>query len=121
MKGRINLSFFLAFCKELNLFSGLKVLEEAPSTIKSNRMIFLFIFLMSALGIKSVLSMDQASRYGKLKKFFGVDRYRHKRYRHCVISDTSIFRRLLMISIEQVRRINYLVLQAGLACGVISG
>lgn len=119
MNGRINLSSFLNFCKGLNLFSGLQGLEEPARAIKSNRMIYLFVFLMSALASRSVLNMDQAGRYRKLKKLFRVDRYRHKRYRHCVVSDTSIFRRLLKMGLEQARRINYLVLQAGLACGLI--
>lgn len=119
MNGRINLSSFLNFCKGLNLFSGLQGLEEPVRAIKSNRLIYLFIFLMSALGEGSILGMDQSGRYRKFKKFFRVDRYRNKRYRHCVVSDTSIFRRLLKLGIEQARGINYLVLQAGLACGLI--
>lgn len=72
MNGRINLSSFLNFCKGLNLFSGLQGLEEPARAIKSNRMIYLFVFLMSALASRSVLNMDQAGRYRKLKKLFGL-------------------------------------------------
>lgn len=116
---RINLKSFWGFCKDFDLIKGLSTLSEPKRCVKSNRMIYQFIFLMSAFGKDAFLKMDQAGRFIKLKQLFRIERFRDERLRHCVVSDTTIIDRLNEMEVKELRRISYDVLQSGLRSGFI--
>ncbi len=120
MKDKINLKRFLDFCKGLDLFSGIDHLGEKPGAKKNNRLIYLYMLLMCVLGKSSFLAMDQLGRMEKFKRIFKVDRFPNSRYRHTVVSDTTLIRRLPDIAINELREINYHILQAGIALGLVS-
>ena len=119
MKYEINLKRFLDFSKELDLFSGIDHLGEKAGAKKSNRLIYLYMLLMCVLGQSSFLAMDQLGRMGKFKRIFKVDRFPNSRYRHTVVSDTTLIRRLPAIVIKELRRINYHILQVCIALGLV--
>ena len=116
---KINLKSFWAFCKGFDLVKGLGQLSEPDRCFKSNRMIYQFLFMMSALGKGAFLQMDQAGRFEKMKRLFKTDRFKDQRLRHCVVSDTTLIDRLKVMNTREVRRINYAVLRSGLRCGLI--
>jgi hypothetical protein len=119
MNYKINLKQFLDFCKGVKLFLGLDHLGEKPGVKKSNRLIYLYTLLMCVLGKSSFLAMDQVGRIEKFKRIFKVDRYPHSRYRHTVVSDTTLIRRLAEIPIKELREINYHLLQVCLSLGYV--
>ena len=119
MKQKINLKRFLDFSKELGLFSGIDHLGEKPGAQKSNRLIYLYMLLMCVLGQSSFLAMDQLGRMGKFKRIFKVDRFPNSRYRHTVVSDTTLIRRLPDIVINELRRMSYHILQVCIALGFV--
>ena len=120
MKDKINLKRFLDFCKGLDLFSGIDHLGEKPGAKKNNRLIYLYMLLMCVLGKSSFLAMDQLGRMEKFKRLFKVDRFPNSRYRHTVVSDTTLIRRLPDITINELREINYHILQVCIALGLVS-
>lgn len=117
---KINLQRFLDFCKRFDLFSGIKRISEKPGARKSNRLIYSFVFLMCVYGKSSFLSMDQAGRFEKQQRLFKIRRFGNSRYRHTVVSDTTIPRRLAEMDIAEIRWINYSSLQEGIRLGWIS-
>lgn len=119
MKNKINLKRFLDFSKGLNLFLGISHLSEKPGAWKSNRFLYLFTLLMGALGSGSYLEMDQLGRANKLKRLFKLKRFSNSRYRHTVVSDTTLIRRLSEMVIDELRWINYQVLRAGMMLRLI--
>lgn len=119
MKDKINLKRFLDFCKGLDLFSGLDHLGEKPGAKKSNRLLYVNMLLMCVLGRSSFLAMDQLGRMEKFRQLFKVDRFSNSRYRHTVVSDTTLIRRLPDMASSQLRRINYHLLQIGMASGLV--
>jgi len=116
---KINLQRFLDFCKGFDLFSGIKRISEKPGARKSNRLIYWFVFLMCVYGKTSFLSMDQAGRFEKQKRLFKLERFGNCRYRHTVVSDTTLTRRLAEISAGEVRQINYTGLLTGIKMGLV--
>lgn len=119
MKHKINLKRFLDFSKGLDLFSGIEHLGENPGAKKSNRLIYVYMVLMCVMGRSSFLAMDQLGRLGKFKRFFKVDRFCHPRYRHTVVSDTTLIRRLPDLVLDQLRWINYHLLQVCMSLGFV--
>ena len=111
---RINLQQFLGFCKQFALFSGISNISESPAHRKSNRLIYQFVFLMCVYGKSCFLAMDQSGRLGKLKQLFKLKRFSNRRYRHTVVSDTTLIRRLPDIDSSEIRRINYQTLLIGI-------
>jgi len=118
-KSRINLRGFWEFSKGYDLILGLNQLPDSPGVIKSNRMIYCYLFLMGALGRTSFLAVDQFGRFEKVKKFFGVAHYPNARYRHTVVSDSTLIDRLGRLNSEVLRSINYTMLKALLKSGLI--
>jgi len=118
-KTQVNLNSFWDFCKGLNLVLGLKGLTEPRRFIKSNGLIFQFIFLMCVLGKSSFLKMDQHGRFKKIKKLFKILRFVNSRLRHTVVSDSTMIERLAEMDEKEVIHINYHVLKAGLRRGLI--
>jgi hypothetical protein len=114
---KINLQRFLDFCKGFDLFSGINRISESPGNRKSNRLIFQFIFLMCVYGKTSFLAMDQAGRLEKQKRLFKLKRFGNCRYRHTVVSDTTLERRLPGIDMAEIRQINYTALLTALHFG----
>lgn len=119
MKYKINLQRFLDFCKGLDLFSGINHLGEKPGAKKSNRLLYVNMVLMCVLGRSSFLAMDQLGRMEKFKRLFKVDRFPNCRYRHTVVSDTTLIRRLPDIAVNELRRINYHLVQICMALGLV--
>lgn len=119
MKNEINLKRFLDFSKGLELFSGIDHLGEKPGARKSNRLIYLSMLLMCVMGRSSFLAMDQLGRMGKFKRLFKVDRFRNSRYRHTVVSDSTLIRRLPDIAIKELREINYYLLKTCLGMRLV--
>lgn len=116
---KINLHRFVDFCKGFDLFSGIGRMKESPANHKSNRLIFQFLLLMSVYGKSSFLSMDQAGRLEKPKKLFNIRRFSNSRYRHTVVSDTTLSRRLPGIEEAEIRGIAYAALRIGIQQGWI--
>lgn len=116
---KINLHGFVDFCKGFALFSGINRLKEPAGCKKSNRLIFQFVFLMCVYGKSSFLKMDQAGRFEKQKRLFKVTRFRNSRYRHTVVSDTTLSRRLPGLDIAGIRQIKYAALRIALAAGLV--
>lgn len=116
---KINLHRFLDFCKGFDLFSGIAGLSEKPGAKKGNRFIYQFVFLMCVYGRSSFLSMDQGGRFEKLKRLFKLARFENSRYRHTVVSDTTLTRRLEEMDRGEIRRINYTTLLAALRLGLV--
>ena len=116
---KINLQRFLDFCKGFALFSSIKRLSEKPGARKSNRLIFQFVFLMCVYGKTSFLKMDQAGRLGKQQRLFKIKRFGNKRYRHTVVSDTTLERRLPEMNVSEIRQISYSGLLEGIDRGLI--
>jgi len=75
--------------------------------------------MMSVLGRKSFLSMDQVGRLDKWKRVFRQKEYGDERLNHCVVSDSCLQERLKDMDIEQLRNINYEILHEGLRTGYI--
>lgn len=74
---------------------------------------------MSVYGKSSFLSMDQAGRLEKPKKLFNVRRFSNSRYRHTVVSDRTLRRRLPGIEEGEIRGIAYAALRIGIQQGWI--
>ncbi len=98
---------------------GIEHLGEVPGVWKSNRLIYVQMLLMCALGKSSFLAMDQLGRIEKFKRLFKIDRFSNSRYRHTVVSDTTLIRRLPGMVVDELRGSNYHVLQTGIALGLI--
>jgi hypothetical protein len=116
---KVNLNSFWEFSKGLNLVLGRNALSESARYIKSNNMLYRYVFIMSALGKSSFLAMDQSGRLAKYQGLFKLKRFTNRRLRHTVISDSTIIERLGVISCREVRRKNYDVLRAGIESGII--
>lgn len=102
---QININRFLKFCKGLKLNKGINILSEPNAYEKSNKLIYWFVFLMSAIGKQSCLQMDQEGRLPKWKKIFRIKRYKNSRLRNCVVSDSTISERMKDFEKEEEREI----------------
>lgn len=51
--------------------------------------------------------MEQAGRFEKQKRLFKIKRFVNCRYRHTVVSDTTLTRRLAEMRASEVRQIIY--------------
>lgn len=99
--------------------SALSGLSEPEHYYKSNKLIYRFVFLMSALGKSAFLQMDQIGRFQRWRRLFRIDQFSDKRLRHCVVSDTTIVDRLRLMDHGEIAQIGYEALSAGLSQGFI--
>ncbi len=118
-KRRINLARFLDFIKGLKLISSLNLLKVSVCHYKNSRMVYLYVLLMAVFGKSSFLQMDHSGRFSKLKRIFRVGRFANGRYRHCVVSDSTIIRRLSEMTAQEVYQISYTVLRQALREGLV--
>ncbi len=98
---------------------GISQLSAGRDYIKDNFYVYRFLFLSALRGEKSFLQIDHWGRLQSNKKLFRLERFRNRRYQNTVISDTTLITRLGELISDELRRINYFVLERGIELGFI--